>query len=328
MYRCILTQLAAALTFFCGAAAVFADPLPGEVLVFDQRPMVATNIFGPTYYGHDEPSTAVQLPLGAPFDGYAGRFMADDFAVTSANPIVHVRWWGSYAQNDTDGGVQKFFVAFERDIPAGPNVPFSRPGEAILSQIIRRGPLSPTSGTFSEKLIHPGGPPLNENLYEYNAELAFPFAPTPNTVYWLKLVALTEPGPNDAPKFNWGWHNRDYTIKDALAPTAPAVNPGEHGFFSPIPEVPPIWHFQDDAVTGQVQIRDLLIGPSGLSVTQTEMAATNYRANVDGPPYIAQFSKDLAFELHAIPEPSSLGLIVAAVVGWIVIHRAMAKTFN
>lgn len=291
----------------------WADPLSGEFMVFEQRPMVERNIFGPTFYGHDEPSRAVQLPLGAPFDVYQGTFMADDFAVKSSAPIVHVRWWGSYRENDRGGeGAERFFVAFERDIPVGPDVPFSRPGPAIVTQIIRRGELSPGSGRFTERLIHPGGAPLNENLYEYNAELALPFTPEANTVYWLKVVALSGIGPNDAPLFNWGWHNRDYTIRDTLAPMAPQVTPGEHGVFSPIPEVPPIWHFQDDAVAGQVRITDLLI-PDGISVEQLEMRPTNYVANVDGPPYIAEFSKDLAFELYSVPEPSVMVMAGASV---------------
>ena len=45
-----------------------ADPLSGESLLFSQQPMVQTNIFGPVFFGHDEASTAVQLPVGAPFD--------------------------------------------------------------------------------------------------------------------------------------------------------------------------------------------------------------------------------------------------------------------
>jgi len=107
------------------------------------------------------------------------------------------------------------------------------------------------------------------------------------------------------PKLQWGWHNRDYLSQDLLAPTPPQVTPGENGFFSPIPEIPAIWHFQDDAVGGDVQLTDHLApGPSRFLVNQTNMSPKNYLADVDGPSYIAQYSKDLAFELYGVPEPS------------------------
>src|SRR3954462_4115510 len=76
--------------------AAGADPLPGESLLFSQPPMVQTNIFGQVYFGHDEFSTAARQPVGAPFDVYAGPFMADDFALKSAQAITHLKVWGSF----------------------------------------------------------------------------------------------------------------------------------------------------------------------------------------------------------------------------------------
>jgi hypothetical protein len=303
-------------------SALRGDPLPGEQLVFEQRPMVElTTINDGKFYGHDELSTLRRLPLGAPFDVYAGTFMADDFAVKSALPITHVRFWGSYLQNARLQGIDRFFVIFESDIPAGPNIPFSRPGEALLTQIVTLGPLVSNSGTFTEKLIHPGGAPLNENLYEYTAELATPFLPTPNTVYWLKVAAITETGP--APIPSWGWHNRDYSRRNLLAPVPPFVVPGERFVGTAIPEDPPVWHFQDDAVAGQASITDLLIPTGRFTVEQTEMSPTRYLPGVDGPPFIGQLSKDLAFELYSIPEPgtSVSALLAAAVFTWIAGRR-------
>jgi hypothetical protein len=302
--------------------AVRGDPLPGEQLVFEQRPMVElTTINDGKFYGHDELSTVRRLPLGAPFDVYTGAFMADDFAVKSGLPITHVRFWGSYLQNARLQGIDRFFVIFESDVPTGPNIPFSRPGEALLTQIVTLGPLAPLSGTFTETIIHPGGAPLNENLYEYNAELAAPFVPLPDTVYWLKVAAITEIGP--APLINWGWHNRDYTRRNLLAPVPPQVFPGERQLGFGIPENPPVWHFQDDAVTGQARITDLLTPTGQFQVEQTEVSPTPYLAGVDGPVFIGQFSKDLAFELYSIPEPGTLvtALVVAAGFAWFAVSR-------
>jgi hypothetical protein len=300
----------ALMAFF--AATCLADPLPGESLVFTQKPMLQTTLFSPTpYFGHDEASTAVQLPVGAPFDVYAGPFMADDFALKLGQGITHLKFWGGYLSNPSGESVQKFFISFESDVPQGPNEPFSHPGAALVSQIVTAGALAPASGTFVEKLIRPRGGPTQETaLYEYNAELATPFEAAPNTVYWLKVVALTEPLVSGGAKFQWGWHNRDYTINDPLAPTPPAVTPGENGFFSPIPEIPPIWHFQDDAVGGDLRLIDIGSPVTGrFTVEQSNMSPKNYLADWDGPSYIAQYSKDLAFELYGVPEPSIAILI-------------------
>jgi hypothetical protein len=312
-----------------------ADPLPGQFLKFSQRPMDGTVITNPNgvqerFWGHDELSTAYSTVGATGPTPYRGTFMADDFADKFDSPVVHVKWWGSYLNNFVSPNfpVDKFLISFESDVPAGPNNPFSRPGQPLLNQIVRRGPIAPGSGTFVETPISGGGPPLGETLYEYNAELHLgkEFFQKPDTVYWMKIVALVDlpPGiiidPNQPPTFvpRWGWHNRDYTIMDPLASTAPAVVPGEHidGFLGPVPGGTPVWHFQDDAVTGLVFI-DHLSTPDGQImpiIDQAGYAPTRYLPLADGPVPIAEFSKDLAFELYTVPEPGVLMLGVVAMV--------------
>jgi hypothetical protein len=324
-----------------------ADPLPGrDVLKFSQRPMDGTTILNPNgvterYWGHDELSTAYSVFSIEGPEPYRGNFMADDFADRFDSPIVHVKWWGSYLNNFVTPNfpVDKFLISIESDVPAGPDNPFSRPGQPLLNQIVRRGPLAPGSGTFTERRISGGGPPLNETLYEYNAELHLgkEFFQDPDTVYWLKIVALVDLpagvniNPAQPPDFvpRWGWHNRDYTIKNSLASTAPAVVPGEHidGFVypSPIPEVgTEVWHFQDDAVRGAVVV-DHLSTPMGSIMPRVEQivrARTNYLGQADGPNIIAEFSKDLAFELYTIvPEPATCVLVVFGLAGAVALRR-------
>jgi hypothetical protein len=333
--RLSATLLAMSLLMLSTAAA---DPLPGrDLLKFSQLPMDGTTITNPQgvperYWGHDEWSTAYGFGPGPTVPQvYQGRFMADDFADKFSSPVVHVKWWGSYLDNlvTPNTPVDKFLISFERDVPAGPDNPFSRPGEPLLNQIVRRVPvggLTPGSGTFTEEPVSGGGPPLNERLYEYNAELHLgkEFRQEPDTVYWLKIVALvdspfpvdpTDPFPDFLPR--WGWHNRDYTIKNSLASTAPAVVPGEHidGFIypSPIPEIgTEVWHFQDDAVTGRIAVN--VAGPMGQVmpvIDQSEHRPTRYLPLADGPQGIGEFSKDLAFELYTIvPEPAACALAV------------------
>lgn len=323
------------------AASANADPLPKrDVLKFSQRPMdglTITDVNGvpSTYFGHDELSTAYGMPDSVgQIPVYQGRFMADDFADGFNSPVVHVKWWGSYLNNiiDTDFAVNRFLISFESDIPdpdgeTGPG--FSQPGKPLLNQIVRRGALAPGSGTFTEVLINKGGDPLNEFLYEYNAELHLgkEFPEVRDEVYWLKIVALVDvPAGVNFDPFNpptnvtqWGWHNRDYSVMDPLASVPPAVSPGER-IVGVVPGTKvPVWHFQDDAVTGIVNI-DTAQSPVGQimpEVTQDLYAPTHYLDFADGPGGLAgqlgisQFSKDLAFELYTvIPEPATCLLLL------------------
>jgi hypothetical protein len=340
--RALATLILAASSLLPSSLA-FGDPLPGrDVLKFSQRPMDATPIVndagGTTlYWGHDELSTAYSSGVTAQPRIYQGTFMADDFADKFSSPVVHVKWWGSYLNNfqTQDYPVDKFLISFESDVPQSPNNPFSHPGEPLLNQIVRRvpvGSLAPGSGTYTEKPISPGGFPLFETLYEYNAELHLgkEFFQQPNTVYWLKIVALVdlpagvpvEPPPTFAPR--WGWHNRDYTIFDPLASTPPAVIPGEHlsGMIGPAPLGTPIWHFQDDAVTGRIFVDTA--GPMGEImpvIDQAEYAPTRYLPIADGPEIIGQYSKDLAFELYTVPEPGTCLLLVTGLAGVFMLRR-------
>jgi hypothetical protein len=344
IHQRIFLTLAMLVMWIVAASQAAADPLDGrDILKFSQKPMDNTPVITPEgirrFWGHDELSTAYSQFGAAGPTPYRGTFMADDFADKFATPVVHVKWWGSYLDNfQLDAlPVNKFLISFERDVPVSTNNPFSHPGDPILNQIVRlvpAGGLLPGSGTYTEKPISLGGPPRNETLYEYNAELHLnkEFFQDPDTVYWLKIVALVDlpPGiqinPNNPPTIvpRWGWHNRDYTIMDPLASTAPAVFPGEHidGFIGPAPGGTPIWHFQDDAVTGHLVVNHLST-PMGLImpvVEQFDYRPTFYLPGVDGPQPIGEFSKDLAFELYTVPEPATCA-IVAIGLAVVVLRR-------
>jgi hypothetical protein len=347
--RVVLVFVAATCAALPCSSTALADPLPGrDRLKFQQRPLdnltydVGDPVggFSPrTYWGHDELSTAYGSMIpGAGPPIYVGRFMADDFADPFNLPVLHIKWWGSYLHLNPDFPVNKFLISFESDVPANPSVPgsFSHPGQPLLNQVVSRGPIGVGSGTFSEKLVSAGGPPLNEALYEYNAELGanYPFPEQRDTVYWLKIVALVDaPGVVVDPSqplppilTQWGWHNRDYTKMDPYASTAPAVDPGEKlvAFLDQTPGVP-VYHFQDDAVTGAVTV-DFTPTPVGPfpRVIQDPIAfqPTQYVNDVDGPgpfpfgiPGIGSYSKDLAFELYTVvPEPTGWMLAVAALL--------------
>ncbi|MHC4994073.1 MAG: DUF7901 domain-containing protein [Planctomycetota bacterium] len=327
-----------------------ADPLDGQVLKFSQQPMIKTTLTDPTgetadYFGHDELSTAWGFvdTTGVPPTQYEGQFMADDFADRFKTPVVHVKWWGSYLREQIIQPVDKFLISFEADIPATDQTP-SMPGEPLLNQVVKKVdpgpgiPLTPGSGTFTERRVLNADPAIGitESLYEYNAELHFNknFFQRPDTVYWLKIVALVDVF-GDQPieeRTQWGWHNRDYTIFDPLASVPPAVNPGEHRELIPLPDnnQSPIWHFQDNAFTGAVLVDLRGTGePDMPDVLQDPFGPTHYLDNIDGPgpiaganwPGIGAFSKDLAFELYTIPEPDAVMLLLGVGIAWVIRRR-------
>jgi hypothetical protein len=327
MRSIVCAGLALVVLVTLGQGVVRADPLPGEILKFQQLPLnngflpvdpVNPSAFPAPFPGHDEPSTATLQASTGGQRIYQGQYMADDFADKFNTPVVHVRWWGSYLQdfvgNPSAPGVKQFLISFEPDVPAdaaGNTTGFSHPGLPVFSQIVDLGALAPGSGTFTETPVFTppvaGGVPPREKLFQYNAELNLgkEFHESANNVYWLKIVALVDP-TRDGP-INWGWHDRDWSIPDPLASTPPAVMPGESNVGSP---TFPIWHFQDDAVTGPVNVFVDPAMPKMPLVEQPGWSRTHYISPFDGPGFIEQYSKDLAFELYTrVPEPSSMLLM-------------------
>jgi hypothetical protein len=276
-------------------APALADPLSGEILKFEQLPLnngVAPSVGGAPYFGHDERSTAYLNSTGT---GYNGSYVADDFSDKLSTPVVHVQWWGSYANNVVDNGVSQFQISFASDVPAAGGVA-SHPGLITATAIVNLGALSPASGSFTEKLINGATP--GDNLYQYNAELPIPFNEQANTIYWMSITALT----ND-PNIGWGWHNRDYGLTNTLF--AP-VSPGERNIG---PAVSPVWHFQDDAIVGGI----------ANSLPTVGFAPLFYQDFIDGPQGISSASEDMAFRLHTTPTPEpssavSLGIGAAGLV--------------
>jgi hypothetical protein len=357
-----LLSLVASAAFLATQAQ--ADPLPGrDLLKFSQLPMLNTQILDPngtavTYNGHDELSTVYgfQQP-GQITTLYQGRYMADDFGDKLSTPVLHVKWWGSYLNNfiDPNMPVNKFVISFESDQPAGPAPSFSHPDVPLVTQVVTRGPLAPASGTFTEKVL-PGTTSIDGPIYEYNAELNLgnSFPETADNVYWLKIAAVVDlplgfnpnfdpynPGSNAAspPVTQWGWHNRDYTIQDTLASTL--TGPGETQVGTIGNNVPPlpVYHFQDDAVAGDVRV---VMGPVPASPLNplifqpvATMSPQLYRGITDGPATtafpnndITHFSKDLAFQLFTtnnVPEPSTCLLLISGCVGLALIRRRRVR---
>ena len=341
------------------------SPDPEVLIKFQQLPLSGLTIDQFTYWGHDELSTAYNsTDLNTTFEGC---YMADDFADLKDTPVIKLKWWGSYIENEIIEPVNRFLIAFESDNPAQGHpddvdyIP-SHPGDVLHSEIVQLStalPLNP--GDYSETWLNSGGPPCHEALFEYEAVLENPFPQEPNVVYWLKIVAIiddaaawsrlnsavqnsgmslcdflklpyTSGDPNQiefglqTPVTRWGWHNRDYTKMDPYASKGSDLpqGPGEHNPKSYLPNLTSItgvdddnvWHFQDDAVFGDVVINEN--GDEMPAVNQDpttweeeyykySLPYCNTSQGVDGPDEIVQYSKDLAFELWTKSCPTCFG---------------------
>ena len=91
----LISASTAAFAAICFHSAAFADPLPGEVLKFQQKPLNNTVVGPAIYNGHDSPSTAYPavLPNGTP--GFQGFFFADDFADNFSSALYWYRCSGT-----------------------------------------------------------------------------------------------------------------------------------------------------------------------------------------------------------------------------------------
>ena len=371
-YRFVSVLVLVLFMFYCGSTNLLAQPAAQKVTKFLQKPLngePSANGEQYPYLGHDELSTAYLFYEGAaqPIPaGYRGCFMADDFADLKDTPVVCLKWWGSYLndrkQEPRPQAVTKFLIAFETDVPADVNNPFSHPGQVIQTEIVTLDPdvtdcaqLGP--GQYLETPVAPGTTIVTacEQLYEYCAVLKQPFEQQPDRVYWIKIVALVDISPSEAfqlqncagavgtpslcdylrvDPFNfnsecprltrWGWHNRDYRVQDLYASQAPAVVPGEKQVGSVVDPFSntdiPVWHFQDDAVSGEVLLYTDPADPLAPPIIEGQF---NYQPEqyvhllfdctfaasygIDGPQEIVEFSKDLAFELLTEEEPPILG---------------------
>src|SRR5580765_3296514 len=60
------------------------------------------------------------------------KILADDFLCTFSGPITDIHLWGSWLNDAVYSGVG-FHLSFHADIPAGPTIPYSRPGPELWS---------------------------------------------------------------------------------------------------------------------------------------------------------------------------------------------------
>lgn len=153
--------------------------------------------------------------------GGDGPVVADDYLSSTRDPIVAVRWWGSYIGYEgapppeytlPPGFAVPFHIGFYTDVPAGVDGPFSHPGALVYDVMV----------AAQEEFF--AWVPDPEAVFMYNAYLPYPFdqqvyhQPTPDdpTVLWLRIDRMD--------RDDWGWHEGLPPFMDA-AVTGPHLGP-------------------------------------------------------------------------------------------------------
>jgi hypothetical protein len=219
-------------------------------------------------------------------------FLADDFRCTSTGPVTDVHIWGSFNQ-DIVLGTQppRVSLAIYADVPAGPGVPFSHPGQLLWDSY--RTPqtriyAAPVQEGFFDPALGSGqiiGSDTQVWQYNFNIPAANAFVQSAGTIYWLGVhysLDLNQDGNSNG---------ADFTILTNQAP-------GGFGWKTSLD------HFNDDAVWTSV---NTILGNPHV----TPGVGTNWRELIypAGHPLAGQ-SMDLAFVIGGIPEPSTTAVLL------------------
>jgi len=141
--------------------------------------------------------------------------LADDFLCQETGPITDIHIWGSwlgdYIPFQEDPHAVRFVLSIHADIPVGPDIEYSRPGEVLWWRIFDPGDFiaRPWAEDIEEGWMNPPEEyifPADWTCWQYNfripVEEAFVQQGTPDepVVYWLDVQALPM---DDAAQFGW-----------------------------------------------------------------------------------------------------------------------------
>lgn len=148
--------------------------------------------------------------------------LADDFLCLESGAITDLHIWGSFrADLLPPGGPTNmgFVLTIFADVPAGPNQPYSRPGEPLWTRVYQPGSFTaalatPTSGEW----WHDPNPPVwlypgDTNIYQFDFRVprSEAFLQVNGTIYWLSVKHIN-PGPGN---YDFGWKTTYQAWNDA-----------------------------------------------------------------------------------------------------------------
>ncbi|MBN1879754.1 dockerin type I repeat-containing protein [bacterium] len=176
----------------------------GNAIKWSQPPMLnPESPFPDCFWGWDEISV-----FGGP------QIAADDWLCDSDNPVILIRWWGSYENwlepVPPPTAPLLFHIGIWTDVPAGQPEPFSHPGTMIWESVVSR------TDILEENVgcdFYTGHPIDACFLYEYSIPEPEWFYQEPGpTIYWLSISAMYGEPPTD---YLWGWKTREHFFNDA-----------------------------------------------------------------------------------------------------------------
>jgi hypothetical protein len=181
-----------------------------------------------------------QLPDLIGWDVYAGapQVLSDDWQCSETGYVLDIHFWGSWRNIDGDPWTDDFFTPMpyfylfiHRNIPAGVDTPWSRPGEVLWGWQGEIGGF-PSEPPTMESWFDPNTGELicNDHVpywrYDFFIDQANPPADTfiqyKDSIYWLTVATQFDMPP----PYQWGWKNsRDHFMDDAVWSLDPFIGP-------------------------------------------------------------------------------------------------------
>lgn len=144
---------------------------------------------------------------------------ADDWVCPDGNPIVGIRWWGSYWQvpamgqysiysdwwpNAPSGGISGFAIAVLNNVGPTIDMPFDHPDPNLGNAVVVWTISGNAGENYYGTVVKSTSPSITEDIYEYYADVSWlPFSQVQGTKYWLSIVAM---GLDGTALKQWGWH--------------------------------------------------------------------------------------------------------------------------
>jgi beta-lactamase superfamily II metal-dependent hydrolase len=154
-------------------------------------------------------------------DGATYKVVSDDWICTSGEPIIHVRWWGSYPgwEDDVESSVSapsikptSFVLKWYEYVDGSPN---GEPGDLLATEIC-----TTFTETWNAAVPVWDEPGKWEHEFVYDCDLVTSWTQVMDTKYFLSIQAVF----GETPTFPWGWANSDvHWNDDALYSTDTVV---------------------------------------------------------------------------------------------------------
>jgi hypothetical protein len=144
-------------------------------------------------------------------------FVGDDWFCHDPCPVTCIRWWGGYAdwdsQSPPDEAPPYFHIGIWTDVPINPDNPFSHPGTMIREWFVDR---LRTDETNDKSYRHPEMMEKTCTAFKYTfamPEDTWFYQEGDSTVYWLTVEAVYD----EIPEMNrWGWLTREHYFNDDM----------------------------------------------------------------------------------------------------------------